>query len=1608
MKKIVLTKIFSTLIFFTASFLVGTETKAAWIYTLASTNPAYPVGNYCPGTNKDTIYKFTITLSGSGGANNMTGLTFTTNAGYVASSVTTFELYRSNLGVATPNAAAVSTIVAGGPGLQTFAFAAFSIGATAGQAMTFWITMNVAAAPTIGDQVTVAALTNANVTFSGGSLSAGPSIFAGGARKIIGITTQPTSTTICSGSSATLTVGTSVGPAWTYQWINVATGLAVVNGTPVGANYGGTGTTPSLTVSGLTANSSYRCNVGGACGLTSSNATITISAPVTVPAVTIYAQDIFGAPQGNNPTICQFQSIDFYVTLPYENTEPKTFKWKKNGVIQSTQSNTNPATTTWNSPTLANGDVVTLTIVFTAPPPCYSPDSVTSQNITFTVTPNQPPTVTITDNAANDTVCHGSTITFTANPLEAGTPTYDWYLDGVSVGTASTYITSTTLNNGNHQIYCIMTSGDYCDSQDPVFNPTVISDTTLFDVDPCFYYVPVSGSLGPYSTCGSPFYDSQNDNPVNYSNNVNGLVKFCPAVAGQYVTISFTSLTLADAGDRLRIFSGTPVSTLTADTSAVPLFNIVGFTNSAGCGSVVTSNVSGGCLTVHFRTDISGVAAGWVASVSCSPTPSAGPLAGTSCALPTVIAALPYTVTNHTTQCYLNDYQSQAGICSAGLAGEDHVYQYTATGPECTSITISGASSASLSLAVYSGCPGSGGSCITPTPQTGNSSAQVTFPSAGTYYIIVDAPSGFVNYNLSILSFGVAPDNDLPCNAQYVDLSVNVNGNNTCTGAASEPGVPSCWTGGTLNTNWFSFTAPASGQVHIRTTAGSIGSTQIALYSGTCSSLTEISCNQAGPSCASGGTFTSSDILYSGLTPNTIYFIRVDGRNSQTGNYSLIVVDQTGPQPYVDGQDCISPMSVCNSTFNVGNPGFLWTGWVCDFPSANATCMAAGERSSAWYVINTNGTGNFSFALTPNGSTDYDWVLFDITSFGSDQASRVSGACSQINSNNLSSWVRCNWSAPQATSCGASVYVTGMCSAYGNTSAGGGGPNFSNWYPVTAGKTLLLMVSNYTQNATGFTLDFNNNSNTSPISYSNPPSVLYWSGGANNTDWFNPVNWGNCGPPDCNTTAVITTGSSFMPVISTNSDPSGQAVCRDLDIKAGASVTINAGIQLNICRNYINNGSLLAATTSTVRVMGTGAQYFDGNMIGSSAFGNLWMNKTSNHMTILDHARVEGTLTLGNVTGGKIITGNKILYSINSAPGSVTSGGPGSYVEGYLKRDLSGTAGTYYWPVGTSAMGFQLAAIEFYGTNSIGNILGYFTGTPIPIQPGPLGPECPTNDFTTMAPLNNGYWTMTANANAGSATYKMTLYNLNYTNSSGANAWTVLKAPSVAGPWTLNGNCIASTVSATARDNMTGFSVFASGQSGAPLPVELLTLSASLENTGVAVNWETASEINNNYFDVERSRDGEHFEKIGMKQGAGNSTVSLYYTLNDPSPYRGINYYRLKQVDFDGTFKYSDRVYVVVNPEAGMVSVYPNPAQTDLWCDFYTDGSGKLQFEIMDVLGRTYSTEIRDAKKGLNEKMKFSIGNLPQGVYFIRVRPQGGSSIMPTSQMRFVKQMKEE
>jgi hypothetical protein len=89
------------------------------------------------------------------------------------------------------------------------------------------------------------------------------------------------------------------------------------------------------------------------------------------------------------------------------------------------------------------------------------------------------------------------------------------------------------------------------------------------------------------------------------------------------------------------------------------------------------------------------------------------------------------------------------------------------------------------------------------------------------------------------------------------------------------------------------------------------------------------------------------------------------------------------------------------------------------------------------------------------------------------------------------------------------------------------------------------------------------------------------------------------------------------------------------------------------------------------------------------------------------------------------------------------------------------------------------------------------------------------------------------------------------------------------------------------------------------LPVKLIAFNAVLDNKKVNCTWETASEINNNYFAIEKSTDGNHFESIGRVKGKGNTNTNTRYSFIDNNPFTGISYYRLKQTDFDNTYSYS-------------------------------------------------------------------------------------------------------
>jgi hypothetical protein len=170
------------------------------------------------------------------------------------------------------------------------------------------------------------------------------------------------------------------------------------------------------------------------------------------------------------------------------------------------------------------------------------------------------------------------------------------------------------------------------------------------------------------------------------------------------------------------------------------------------------------------------------------------------------------------------------------------------------------------------------------------------------------------------------------------------------------------------------------------------------------------------------------------------------------------------------------------------------------------------------------------------------------------------------------------------------------------------------------------------------------------------------------------------------------------------------------------------------------------------------------------------------------------------------------------------------------------------------------------------------------------------------------------------------------------------------------------------------------------LPVELVSFNASAVNNNVTLNWQTATEVNNNFFGIERSSDGLNYSTIGTVQGTGNSSVIQNYSFTDHAPGQTSSantlYYRLSQTDFDGTRKDLGVRTVVLNNAENAFSVYPNPF-TGAINVCLENISMPATISISNARGKSIYTETISAK---NEGAEHTI-HLPEktepGVYFV-------------------------
>jgi len=168
------------------------------------------------------------------------------------------------------------------------------------------------------------------------------------------------------------------------------------------------------------------------------------------------------------------------------------------------------------------------------------------------------------------------------------------------------------------------------------------------------------------------------------------------------------------------------------------------------------------------------------------------------------------------------------------------------------------------------------------------------------------------------------------------------------------------------------------------------------------------------------------------------------------------------------------------------------------------------------------------------------------------------------------------------------------------------------------------------------------------------------------------------------------------------------------------------------------------------------------------------------------------------------------------------------------------------------------------------------------------------------------------------------------------------------------------------------------------LPVELVSFRATAVETGNLLEWETASERDNDFFSIQRSSDTHNWEAIAKVTGRGNSDQIVAYEFLDNQPLPGRVFYRLKQVDFDGGFEYSYIISVITGelPQLVVRKVYPVPTADNLFVSFISNNEYPVNFEIVDISGRQLQKGSLANHYG-SQIVELNTTDLPNGSYWM-------------------------
>ena len=419
------------------------------------------------------------------------------------------------------------------------------------------------------------------------------------------------------------------------------------------------------------------------------------------------------------------------------------------------------------------------------------------------------------------------------------------------------------------------------------------------------------------------------------------------------------------------------------------------------------------------------------------------------------------------------------------------------------------------------------------------------------------------------------------------------------------------------------------------------------------------------------------------------------------------------------------------------------------------------------------------------------------------------------------------------------------------------------------------------------------------------------------------------------------------------------ALHAQLTITSGTNLVANNGLHIVLNNTGLSNSGTITAAGSTFEFTGT-ASASNTPLSSAGAISNITINKSAGSVQLGGNVSVTNTVQL--ISGVLNLNG----YDLNlGTTGSLSGESASSYITGATGGAVVSTA-TLNNPVAATPgnMGITISSSNL-GTTTIrrGHQVQTITSTANSI-----------NRYFDISPTNT--------SGLGANIRISYLDNeLNGLSESGLGFYSSLNSGTT---WVGEGadsrDIIANYVEEAVSLSNTRLTL---ADNSITLPIRLLSFTGKLGLGGTELQWVTASEQNNSVFEVTHSEDGISFSRFASVSSHGNSNSPHTYTVTDSKPFSAMQFYRLKQIDKDGSYTYSKVVALSkTGYENKIIHVFPSPARSVLYINFTSSSPSKVNLQVVNSVGRPVMSRDVQAASGLNT-LTLAVGSLPAGVYYI-------------------------